>query len=215
MILHDCFTLFILPFKTSGNIGISDASIWELSDMHPKTEALFPHVQKYLSDSQTKLVYSLKDSFKGTNVGNPEVGAIFKKTMAVSLKNGELFFKFANRKSKLNAPKILLFPVAGVGLLTFVIQFASDHPTVRELMILNYGLHKYGHSLAQNIRIVADSEKSQETAVNDKILQELARYDSSVTAKTWNFTALAEFLLHDIKHDINQDINIVNPGRFH
>ena len=216
MLLKDHLTVFILPFsfKEKQGVAVLDLllknSIWERSRIEIEDSLFFSHVAKYFKSDATTLIYDLKDSFIGIDEAKKDAAKVFKKNHFVEVKTGKLFFKFGMQKSTLSSPKLILFPLASVGLLTFTVQITYDEATTDDLMNLNYCLAKYDKSQIPDVNIVVNHEK--EISSNAAALRALNQFgQESKQDNAWNFDQLSGFLLSDIEKNIKRN----HSRRFH
>lgn len=225
MKLQDHFTLFILPF-TYDSIRLEEitkSSIWVTSDIKIEKSFLYEHVQKYLLPPQKSgatQIYMLKENFKETNHASSKISNLFCKKLQMKLpgKAGNYInFKFINQNSKINSPKLILFPLASIGFLTFGIKLVPENEDIKDLITLNYNLHKYNYSNNTLIKILPDSTREEELN-SIKICHEKIQSYQSIKKRTnkqekdyWEFSNLIELFLESIW----TNIKLNNSGRFH
>lgn len=222
MKLQDHFTLFILPF-TYNEIKfeeITKNSIWKNSDIKIEKSFLYEHVQKYLLSPQkggATQIYMLKENFKETNHVSSKISNLFRKKLQMKLPGKEenyINFKFLNQNSKINSPKLILFPLASIGFLTFGIKLAPENEDIKDLIVLNYNLHKYNYSNNTLIKILPDSLREEELnsiRTCSKRIQSYQSLKKNQEKDYWEFSNLIEFFLENIW----TNIKLNNSGRFH
>lgn len=228
MKVENSFTLLILPFTfdASNFKGLPNDSIWTPSKIAIENNFFFNHIHNYFTGnigvqnikSDSAVIYDLKDSFKDSSItGASDIINLFKKKHKVLSKSSdsETVFKFLLQKRKLASPKLFLFPLTSVGMITFAIEFIGEIK-MSDLMEFNYRLEKYKISTSAKIEIILNSQREEEKEQVNKIYNSLTAIDDNQKqnqiANTWQFSQLINLFTHDLKA---YNIRLKNSNRFH
>lgn len=212
MKLKDALTLHFIPFRLPAGYSIDDRSKQSLFWQHQKSgiarNAIYDHVADFLTgrslDDATDggcIVYAFDPRVKTplSILFNRKINSI-----TINDKTGSkrtFGFRFCNGKD-LTAPKIVLYPQASIGLLSFGVEPVGPDLVPDDLMLFNYDLHKTDKKQAPAIRIPFDESKWKpkegQTEHPIRKLYGFLNPEAGNEAESYRLTDLRNALLADI-----------------
>lgn len=225
MELLDSLTMHFIPFQLPEGIDgckqIGQSDLWQHQDISIANNVLYTHVAHFLGSKTPDdairngcIIYSFAPKTK-----TPLSSLFNNKKCCIDIPDAsgvtqEFSFKFCNDK-QLNAPKIILYPQASIGILSFGVELQGN-PTLDDLMTFNYALHKTDHKQAPLIRIPFDESKWKPKNEGDihpaRQIYQTIHDDSNAMADGYYLYQLRNLLLSDLQLT---ESNFVNADRTH
>lgn len=164
MHVRKAYTFFMVPFSfdQQWDKSMVKDTIWGDSELTLEKDILYPHIQEFLQATanaenrqrytqhkdQTYHIYSIKKKTENILLGIRlrRWNTFIKNQLTLAKEN--IPFKLLNKENELFSPKLIVCPIAKVGLLLFSIEMTEKDMTPEKLIHLNYALHKTDKQVA-------------------------------------------------------------------
>lgn len=196
---------------------------------------IYPHIMSFLqgqmmdtrnSETEHLIVYSIADiDRRGEKETKNEQRTIIKKfwnkfvqsehTVEVGTKECStiLRFRFNNGKHATLKPHLFLSPSARIGLLTFGVELTTNNSTSKDLMLLNYHLHKIAEPISRCVCLQLSISGDEECQIRKEatyrdvrgyIGEHISRVKKQNTKEeykefSWNMKTLVHMMLKDVR----------------
>ena len=213
----------MLPFSFDDDffrLVQSPSSLWEVSNLRIDKSAFYPHIYKFLVENteckntqniNNCTVFSLKDTLDHIPCAEDKsIAKLFSKTdLETEVKTNDsdkrkVSFRLLNEKSKLFSPKLLVYPLANIGILMISVELTGKQSTLNDLMDLNYKLQRINTSQSPINIVLPENAHAERVKGAEKVYKSLVKYEfkehkikKDEDCKNWYLHNLLAFLLFD------------------